>query len=58
VACTSAPVVAGEVGTIKQEIAYLGDTLNVAARIEQACRELQHPFLASVAVISALDLPS
>ena len=52
------PVVAGEIGTIKQEIAYLGDTLNVAARIEQACRELQHQFLASAAVISALDLPS
>lgn len=52
------PVVAGEIGTFKQEIAYLGDTLNVAARIEQACRELQHQFLASAAVVSALDLPS
>lgn len=52
------PVVAGEVGTIKQEIAFLGDTLNVAARIEQACKELQRQFLASGAVISALDVPS
>ena len=52
------PVVAGEIGTVKQEIAYLGDTLNVAARIEQASKEFQHQFVASAAVISALDLPS
>ena len=52
------PVVTGEIGTIKHEIAFLGDTLNTAARIEQACKELQHQFLASAEVISALDLPS
>lgn len=52
------PVVAGEIGTIKHEIAFLGDTLNVAARIEQACKEYQRQFLASAEVISALDLPS
>jgi adenylate cyclase len=50
-------VVAGEIGTIKHEIAYLGDALNVAARIEQACKQLQHRFLASADVIAALDLP-
>lgn len=52
------PVVAGEIGTVKHEIAYLGDTLNAAARIEQACKELQHQFLASGEVVSALDLPN
>jgi adenylate cyclase len=51
------PVVAGEIGTFKQEIAFLGDTLNAAARIEQATKELQPQFLASADVISALDLP-
>lgn len=51
------PVVAGEIGTIKHEIAYLGDALNVAARIEQACKELRHPVLASADVVSALDFP-
>lgn len=51
-------VVAGEVGTIKHEIAYLGDALNVAARIEQACKELEHRFLASADVVSALEMPS
>ena len=50
------PVVTGEIGTVKHEIAYLGDTLNTAARIEQACREFQRPFLASSDVIQALEL--
>lgn len=52
------PVVAGEIGTIKHEIAFLGDTLNVAARIEEACKELQHQVLASADVIGAVELPS
>lgn len=51
------PVVAGEVGTIKHEIAFLGDTVNTAARIEQATKDLQRPLLASADVVSALDLP-
>jgi adenylate cyclase len=51
------PVVTGEIGTIKHEIAFLGDTLNAAARIEQACKELHQEFLASADVVSALDLP-
>jgi adenylate cyclase len=41
------PVVRGELGTIKMEIALLGDTVNTAARIQQACRELGHRVLAS-----------
>jgi adenylate cyclase len=52
------PVVTGEIGTIKHEIAYLGDTLNVAARIEEACKELEHQVLASADVVSAVELPS
>jgi adenylate cyclase len=51
-------VVTGEIGTIKHEIAFLGDTLNAASRIQQAGKELQRQFLASAAVISALDLPN
>jgi len=51
------PVVTGEIGTIKHEIAFLGDTLNVASRIQQAGKELERQFLASAAVISALDVP-
>ena len=51
------PVVTGEIGTVKHEIAFLGDTLNTASRIEQASKELRREVLASAAVISALDLP-
>ncbi|HEY8170192.1 MAG TPA: adenylate/guanylate cyclase domain-containing protein, partial [Candidatus Limnocylindria bacterium] len=52
------PVVTGEIGTIKHEIAFLGDTLNAASRIQVASKEHQRPFLASAAVISALDVPN
>lgn len=51
------PVVTGEIGTIKHEIAFLGDTLHAAARIQEAGKDLGHPFVASAAVIAALDLP-
>ena len=50
-------VVTGEIGIFKHENAYLGDTLNTAARIEQACRWLQRPFLASADIVGALELP-
>jgi len=52
------PVVTGEIGNFKHEIAYLGDTLNTSARIEEACRQFQKPFLASADMVDALDLPS
>ena len=51
------PVVTGEIGYFKHEIAYLGDTLNTSARIEQACRRFQRGFLASADMVEALDLP-
>ncbi len=50
-------VVTGEIGTIKHEIVFLGDTLNAASRIQQAAKDSQRPFLSSADVISALDLP-
>ena len=52
------PVVTGEIGKFKHEIAYLGDTMNTSARIEQACRQFQRPFLASADMVNALELPS
>lgn len=51
------PVVTGEIGTVKHEIVFLGDTLNAAARIQEASKELQRPVLASGEVISAVSLP-
>ena len=35
------PVIVTEVGDIKQEITYHGDTLNTAARIQDKCNELE-----------------
>jgi len=51
------PVVAGEIGTAKHEIVYLGDTMNVSARIEQSCRILKRPCLASADLIRSVTLP-
>lgn len=51
------PVVTGEIGTIKHEIAFLGDTLNTASRIQGVGKEQQRHFVASAAVISAVNLP-
>lgn len=51
------PVVTGEIGTVKHEIVYLGDTPNTAARIEQACRDFDRTFLASADVVESVALP-
>jgi adenylate cyclase len=51
------PVVTGEIGTVKHEIVYLGDTPNTAARIEQACRDYERTFLASADVVEAVTVP-
>jgi adenylate cyclase len=48
------PVVIGELGTIKMEIAFLGDTMNTAARLQQACRETGQRVLASAALVDRL----
>jgi adenylate cyclase len=50
-------IVAGEIGGFKQEIAYSGDAMNTTARIEEACRELQEPLLASKPLLDAVLLP-
>ena len=52
------PIVIGEMGTVKKEIALLGDTLNTAARIVEACRDRKEPVLASAALLSQLVLPA
>ena len=52
------PVVAGECGDDKQEIAYFGDTVNTAARIEQACKRLDRPFLVSRDLLEQMELPA
>jgi adenylate cyclase len=50
------PVAIGELGTIKMEIAFLGDTMNIAARLQQACRDTGQRVLASFLQISRTRL--
>ena len=50
----SGPVVMGELGSVKMEIALIGDTMNTAARIHEACRETGHAVLASAALVDRL----
>jgi adenylate cyclase len=48
------PVVIGELGIVKMEIALLGDTMNTAARLQQACRDTGQRVLASAALVDRL----
>jgi adenylate cyclase len=51
------PVVVGEMGTVKKEIALIGDTLNTAARIVDACRDGGERVMASALLLDQLALP-
>ena len=52
------PVVTGEMGSVKREIVFLGDTVNTAARIQELCRETGDRVLASAELIDRLELPA
>ena len=49
------PVVVGELGYLKKEIALIGDAMNTAARIQQACRETGCDVLASATLLERLS---
>ncbi|RRB02045.1 adenylate/guanylate cyclase domain-containing protein [Larkinella rosea] len=49
-------VTAVEIGEIKKDIAYHGDTLNTAARIQSVCNHYQKDFLVSGHLITKMDL--
>jgi adenylate cyclase len=51
------PVVAGEMGSAKKEIVFLGDTVNTAARIQEFCRQTGDRVLASATLVNLLELP-
>jgi adenylate cyclase len=51
-------VVTGEMGSVKKEIVFLGDTVNTAARIQDLCRQTGDRVLASADLIDRLELPS
>jgi len=50
-------IVAGEIGDVRREIAYVGDTLNVAARLLEAAKELGRDVLASDDLLARAPLP-
>jgi adenylate cyclase len=47
-------VVVGELGYLKKEIALIGDSMNTAARIQEACRATGCRVLASAALIERI----
>lgn len=51
-------VTAVEIGEVKKDIAYHGDTLNTAARIQSVCNEFQKDFLASEHLINRVAVQS
>jgi len=51
-------IVAGEIGDVRREIAYVGDTLNVAARLLDAAKELGRDVLVSNDLLAQAALPA
>jgi adenylate cyclase len=51
------PVVTGEMGSIKKEIVFLGDTVNTAARIQELCRQTGDRVLVSATLVDLVELP-
>jgi adenylate cyclase len=51
------PVVTGEMGSLKREIVFLGDTVNTAARIQEFCRQTGDRILASGTLVDLVELP-
>ncbi len=51
------PLVAAAFGAFKGEVALVGDAMNTAARIEQACRATGHRVLVSRAVFMRTAMP-
>jgi adenylate cyclase len=52
------PLVAGEIGGSKREVALIGDAMNTAARIEQACRTTGQGMLVSQTLLALTALPA
>jgi class 3 adenylate cyclase len=51
-------IVAGEIGDVRREIAYVGDTLNVAARLLEAAKSLGRDVLVSADLLARSTLPA
>jgi adenylate cyclase len=51
-------IIAGEIGDVRREIAYVGDTLNVAARLLEAAKAMGHDIMVSADVLQHARLPT
>lgn len=51
-------IVTGEIGDVRREIAYVGDTLNAAARLLDAAKELGRDVLVSTDLLERASLPA
>ena len=51
-------IVTGEIGDVRREIAYVGDTLNVTARLLDAAKSLGHAVLVSEDALARATLPA
>ena len=51
-------VIVGEMGDFKREIAFLGDTVNTTARIQEATKKYGKDLIVSSTVIEKLSLPA
>ena len=52
------PVMVGEMGIVKRDIAFSGDVLNTASSIQDKCNELGVDVLLSKHLLNKLNLPS
>lgn len=51
-------IVAGQIGDVRREIAFVGDTLNVAARLLDAAKTTGHDVLVSIDLLKQVALPA
>lgn len=51
-------IVAGQIGDVRAELAYVGDTLNVAARLLEAAKAVGRDVLTSADLLAKTTLPS
>ena len=51
-------VISGEIGLVKKEIAFSGDVLNTASRIQSECNKHQLDLLLSDELVNLLNLPN
>jgi class 3 adenylate cyclase len=51
------PVAVGECGDEKRQVVFIGDTINVAKRLEEACREYHQEILVSASLLERTELP-